>query len=59
MAARFSKRFLPASAQPVLAVLEQFGFFILMVLMYIGFFSAIIRPVMSFVDFLLLLGLER
>lgn len=51
--------FLPASAQPFLAAMEQFGFFILMGLIYIGFFSAIMRPVMSFVDFLLFLGLER
>ena len=51
--------FLPASAQPFLAAMEQFGFFILMGLIYIGFFSAIMRPVMSFVDFLLYLGLER
>jgi Zn-dependent protease len=45
--------FLPASAQPVLAVLEQHGYIILMLLMYIGFFSAIIRPIMSFVFYLL------
>jgi len=51
--------FLPASAQPFLAAMEQFGFFILMGLIYIGFFSAIMRPVMSFVDFLLYLGVER
>jgi Zn-dependent protease len=45
--------FLPASAQPVLAVLEQHGYIILMLLMYMGFFSAIIRPVMSLVFYLL------
>lgn len=49
--------FLPASAQPFLAAMEQFGFFILMGLIYIGFFSAIMRPVMHVVDFLLRLGL--
>jgi Zn-dependent protease len=49
--------FLPASAQPFLATMEQFGFFILMGLIYIGFFSAIMRPVMMVVDYLLRLGL--
>lgn len=41
--------FLPASAQPALAFMEQFGFIILMMLMYMGFFSAIINPVINFV----------
>jgi Zn-dependent protease len=41
--------FLPESARPMLAFMEQFGFVILMVLMYMGFFSAIISPVMDFV----------
>lgn len=49
--------FLPASARPMLEMLEQFGFIILMVLIYIGFFSAIMRPVMALVQYLLLLGL--
>ncbi len=49
--------FLPASAQPLLQMMEQFGFIILMVLIYVGFFSAIMRPVMSFINYLLLLGL--
>jgi Zn-dependent protease len=49
--------FLPASARPMLEMLEQFGFIILMVLIYIGFFSAIMRPVMYFIHYLLLLGL--
>lgn len=48
--------FLPASARPLLEMMEQFGFVILMVLMYVGFFSAIMRPVMGFVYYLLLLG---
>ena len=34
--------FLPESARPMLAFMEQFGFIILMVLMYMGFFNAII-----------------
>jgi Zn-dependent protease len=50
--------FLPASAQPVLAVLEQHGYIILMLLMYVGFFSAIIRPIMSLVFYLLRLGVS-
>jgi Zn-dependent protease len=51
--------FLPASFQPLLNVLEQYGYLILMVLIYIGFFNAIIRPVMSLVYYLLFLGVTR
>jgi Zn-dependent protease len=47
--------FLPASARPMLDMLEQFGFVILMVLIYVGFFSAIISPVMRLIYYLLLL----
>src|SRR5688500_16319393 len=36
--------FLPESAQPVLDMLEQFGFLILMFLIYVGVFSMIIYP---------------
>ncbi|MEP7213154.1 MAG: site-2 protease family protein [Acidobacteriota bacterium] len=36
--------FLPASAEPIIALLEQYGFLILMGLMYIGILSLIIRP---------------
>jgi len=50
--------FLPASAQPMLALMEQYGYLILMVLIWAGFFSAIIRPIMSIVYYLLLLGVE-
>ena len=50
--------FLPASAQPFLAILEQYGYLILMLLIYIGFFGAIINPIMNFVYFLLLLGVQ-
>lgn len=49
---------LPASAHGFLAVLEQYGFMLLLVLMYLGIFGAIIRPVMYFVDYLLLLGVR-
>jgi Zn-dependent protease len=45
--------FLPASMQPILETLEQYGFLILMVLMYMGVFSAIIRPIMRAVYSLL------
>lgn len=48
--------FLPESAQPVLAMLEQYGYIILMLLIYMGFFSAIIRPIMALVYYLLELG---
>ena len=50
--------FLPASAQPFLAILEQYGYLFLMLLIYIGFFGAIINPIMNFVYFLLLLGVQ-
>jgi Zn-dependent protease len=36
--------FLPASFQPVIDLLEQFGYIILMLFIYMGLFSAIIRP---------------
>ncbi len=36
--------FLPQSAQPALAMLEQYGFLILMLLMYIGVIRVIITP---------------
>lgn len=45
--------FLPASFQPILDMLEQFGFIILLFLVYIGFFRMIISPVFSLVEFLL------
>ena len=51
--------FLPASAQPILALMEQYGFIILMVLIYVGFFGAILRPIMDLVYYLLLLGVHR
>lgn len=41
--------FLPDSLRPALAVLEQYGYFLLIILMYTGFFSAIIRPILNFV----------
>ena len=45
--------FLPASMQPVLETLERFGYIILMVLIYMGFFNAIITPILRFVFSLL------
>jgi Zn-dependent protease len=36
--------FLPASAEPILNIFEQFGFLILMFLIYIGVFRLIITP---------------
>src|SRR5205814_7081687 len=50
--------FLPASMQPLLALMEQYGFIILMLLMYLGVFSAIISPIMNLVYYLLLLGVR-
>jgi Zn-dependent protease len=51
--------FLPPSMQPFLAVLEQYGFIILMLLIYIGVFSAIMSPIMSIVSYLLFLGVQE
>jgi Zn-dependent protease len=51
--------FLPASAQPILALMEQYGFIILMMLIYVGFFSAILSPIMELVYYLLALGVYR
>lgn len=48
--------FLPASAQPLLEILEQHGYIIMMILIYVGFTSAIIRPIIGIVDYLLYLG---
>ena len=48
--------FLPASARPILEMMEQFGFIILMMLIYVGFFNAIMSPVMAVVEYLLFLG---
>jgi Zn-dependent protease len=36
--------FMPESTQPIFELLEQFGFLILMFLIYIGVFSFILRP---------------
>jgi len=45
--------FLPASFQPVLNLLEQYGFLILMVLLYMGVIRAIMSPVYAAVFYLL------
>src|SRR5678809_1125576 len=50
--------FLPASMQPVLAFLEQYGYWLLILLIYMGVFTAIIRPIIDFVHYLLLLGVR-
>ena len=46
--------FLPESFQPVFNLLEQYGFLILMLLVYWGLIGAIIRPVFHVVEYLLL-----
>lgn len=51
--------FLPASAQPILALMEQYGFIILMVLIYVGFFYAILTPILNLVYYLLVLGVNQ
>ena len=49
--------FLPASMQPVLEILEQYGFILLMLFIWLGVFSAIITPVIAIIRYLLYLGL--
>jgi len=51
--------FVPDSFRPVMEIFEQYGFIILMMLIYIGVFDAIITPVLQFVNYLLLLGVPR
>jgi Zn-dependent protease len=50
--------FLPDSMRPALEFLEQYGYLILMLLIYMGVFNAIISPVIEFVEYLLLLGVR-
>lgn len=50
--------FLPDSMQPVLVMLEQYGYLLLMVLMYMGVFGLIMAPVYQFVTYLLYLGVR-
>lgn len=45
--------FLPASFEPVLTLLEQYGFLILMFFIYIGLFRLIITPFLYFLIYLL------
>jgi Zn-dependent protease len=45
--------FLPDGLRPVFAIFEQYGFLILWMLMYMGFFNAIFSPVSSLLVFLL------
>ena len=45
--------FLPASAEPILNMLEQFGFLILMALIYIGVFRVILTPFVLGLKYLL------
>lgn len=45
--------FLPDSMQPVMAFLEQYGYLLLLALMYMGVFSLIITPVLYGIDVLL------
>ena len=46
--------FLPASAEPVLNMFEQYGFLILLFLMYVGVFSLIIYPFFLALRFILI-----
>ncbi|MEO6392844.1 MAG: site-2 protease family protein [Pyrinomonadaceae bacterium] len=48
--------FLPASARPFFELLEQYGFIILMVFIYLGFINIMFTPVMYVIAFLLVVG---
>ena len=50
--------FLPPNMQPALEFLERYGYFLLILLIYMGVFTAIIRPIINFVHYLLLLGVR-
>jgi Zn-dependent protease len=45
--------FLPASMRPLMEIFERYGFIILMILIYVGFFNLIITPVFNVIDYLL------
>ncbi|HKN85068.1 MAG TPA: site-2 protease family protein [Pyrinomonadaceae bacterium] len=45
--------FLPASMRPLMEFLERYGFYILILLIWAGFFNAIITPVFNVIDYLL------
>ena len=47
---------LPASMQPFLEMLEQYGYIILMILIWMGFFGFIITPIMRIVVYLVYVG---
>ena len=49
---------LPPSMRPMLELLEQYGFLLLLVLISVGFTGMIINPVINFVVYLLLLGVR-
>jgi len=49
---------LPASAQPVLEMLEQYGFLILILVLYMGLPSLIMGPIGQFIFYLLFLGVR-
>jgi len=49
---------LPPSAQPILELLEQYGFLILILFMYMGFTSLIMAPVLAIINYLLFLGVR-
>jgi Zn-dependent protease len=50
--------FLPASMQGILDFLEQYGYWLLILLIYMGVFRAIITPILEVVYYLLLLGVR-
>jgi Zn-dependent protease len=48
--------FLPASMRPLMDILEQYGFILLMLLIWMGVLNVIITPVIRIIGYLLYLG---
>lgn len=48
--------FLPASMRPLMDILEQYGFILLMFLIWMGLLNVIISPVINVIRYLLFLG---
>lgn len=55
---RILDSFLPASMRPMLDILEQYGFILLLILISVGFTRVIISPIINFVFYLLFLGVR-
>ena len=55
---RVLETFLPASLQPMLEILERYGFVLLMLFIWMGVLDVIITPVIAVIGYLLYLGVR-